>query len=541
MKRDRRIWPLVAAFAGLCLVLTACDRAIAAPEAPTGQESTLSAPDSETPSGEGAHTPGRNRGYTWVVLAAFLCAFLYGALQWLMGRKRDTSKDQSAQQQRSALAESGIEFPQASKQPEGEFLTPVAEFETPRPTEASSAGAVEPPQALERLQKLNQLKEALLAPGRLEEKLRTITDSLAELFDVDFCRIWLVRPGDMCDKGCIHATYKDGPHACRNRERCLHLKASSGRHARVDSKMHQRVPFGCYKIGRVGAGQQRKFLTNDIANDRRVPNPKWASQLGLVSFAGYKLVSPAGKPMGVLAFFANHAISPEEDAMLESVANSISAALQTAQAEEALRESEEKFRALYESSSDAVMLFDGGILFDCNESALRVFGYDSREAFLGKHFSELSPPTQKTGQGAPLADSAVLANEQFERAITAGSNRFEWVHTKADGAEFIADVLLTAMEVHGKVLLQAVVRDITERKQAEQDRERLIAKLKEALSKIRTLSGLLPICASCKKIRDDSGYWNQIEVYVSEHSDAEFSHSICPECKKKLYPELYDK
>jgi CheY-like chemotaxis protein/HPt (histidine-containing phosphotransfer) domain-containing protein len=66
------------------------------------------------------------------------------------------------------------------------------------------------------------------------------------------------------------------------------------------------------------------------------------------------------------------------------------------------------------------------------------------------------------------------------------------------------------------------------------------AELQAALAKIKTLCGLLPICASCKKIRDDKGYWNQIEAYISDHSEAEFSHGVCPECAKKLYPEFYD-
>jgi PAS domain-containing protein len=83
--------------------------------------------------------------------------------------------------------------------------------------------------------------------------------------------------------------------------------------------------------------------------------------------------------------------------------------------------------------------------------------------------------------------------------------------------------------------------DITDRKRAEEDRERLISALQEALSKVRTLSGLLPICASCKKIRDDDGYWNRIEEYIKDHSEAEFSHSICPECVIKFYPELRKK
>jgi CheY-like chemotaxis protein len=63
--------------------------------------------------------------------------------------------------------------------------------------------------------------------------------------------------------------------------------------------------------------------------------------------------------------------------------------------------------------------------------------------------------------------------------------------------------------------------------------------LEHALSKIKRLEGLLPICAACKKIRDDNGYWNQIETYIREHSEAEFSHSLCPLCLKQLYPEQY--
>jgi phosphoserine phosphatase RsbU/P len=70
----------------------------------------------------------------------------------------------------------------------------------------------------------------------------------------------------------------------------------------------------------------------------------------------------------------------------------------------------------------------------------------------------------------------------------------------------------------------------------------LIAKIEElhqALDQIKTLRGIVPICASCKNIRDDKGYWNQVEVYVRDHTEAEFTHSLCPLCIKKLYPELY--
>ncbi len=81
-------------------------------------------------------------------------------------------------------------------------------------------------------------------------------------------------------------------------------------------------------------------------------------------------------------------------------------------------------------------------------------------------------------------------------------------------------------------------RDITDRKQAEVERENLIADLQAALKEIHTLKGIIPICSHCKKIRDDKGYWNQIEAYIQDHSEAEFSHSICQECAKKYYPDM---
>lgn len=82
--------------------------------------------------------------------------------------------------------------------------------------------------------------------------------------------------------------------------------------------------------------------------------------------------------------------------------------------------------------------------------------------------------------------------------------------------------------------------EIVFRKKAEQEKEKLILELKQALSDVKQLSGLLPICCSCKKIRDDKGYWNQIESYITARSDVDFSHGICPICAEKLYPDLVD-
>jgi hypothetical protein len=81
---------------------------------------------------------------------------------------------------------------------------------------------------------------------------------------------------------------------------------------------------------------------------------------------------------------------------------------------------------------------------------------------------------------------------------------------------------------------------VAKRKQYEKDLAKLISEMQTAISKIKTLSGLLPICAACKKIRNDAGYWEQIESFIAQHSEAEFSHSICPDCARKLYPELYE-
>jgi PAS domain S-box-containing protein len=86
---------------------------------------------------------------------------------------------------------------------------------------------------------------------------------------------------------------------------------------------------------------------------------------------------------------------------------------------------------------------------------------------------------------------------------------------------------------------QKLNEEILERKKAEEEKAKLIVELQNALANVNMLSGMLPICSSCKKIRDDQGYWTQIEAYIRAHSEAEFSHSLCPECAKKLYPLFY--
>jgi hypothetical protein len=89
--------------------------------------------------------------------------------------------------------------------------------------------------------------------------------------------------------------------------------------------------------------------------------------------------------------------------------------------------------------------------------------------------------------------------------------------------------------------LVGITREINDLMKAQTERDNLITKLQNALADVKTLSGLVPICANCKQIRDDKGFWMQVESYIQERSQARFSHGICPDCMKKLYPEFVQK
>jgi PAS domain S-box-containing protein len=130
----------------------------------------------------------------------------------------------------------------------------------------------------------------------------------------------------------------------------------------------------------------------------------------------------------------------------------------------ALQLNEMKFRTLYESSSDAIMLFDKEVFFDCNSATLKMFGCADTEEFCSNAPADLSPPNQPGGN-----DSMSLAGKRIETARKEGSHRFEWVHRRIGGGDFPAEVLLNAMDLDGRLVLQAVVRDISDRKEAEKE------------------------------------------------------------------------
>ena len=111
--------------------------------------------------------------------------------------------------------------------------------------------------------------------------------------------------------------------------------------------------------------------------------------------------------------------------------------------------------------------------------------------------------------------------------------------TKEGEERWVEDHKKSLFSKEGKFIgIEGVVFDVSERIHAQNELKREKTELNEALLKVKKLSGLLPICANCKKIRDDQGYWKQLEAYIQDHSEAEFSHSICPDCAKTLYPDL---
>jgi len=140
--------------------------------------------------------------------------------------------------------------------------------------------------------------------------------------------------------------------------------------------------------------------------------------------------------------------------------------------EEKLQESEEKFRTLYESATDAIMLLDENGFFDCNAATLKIFGVPSMNRFTSKHPHDLSPPKQPDGK-----DSLAAFNEHIATAFEKGSDYFEWMHKCADGTIFPATVLLNHMKLKDRDILQAVVRDITGQRRSEGELKKKINEL----------------------------------------------------------------
>ena len=201
---------------------------------------------------------------------------------------------------------------------------------------------------------------------------------------------------------------------------------------------------------------------------------------------------------------------------------------QQRQAEEALRESEQRYRSLFDRIPIGLyQTTPQGQIIDANPALVEMLGYPERMSLLASNATDTYKNSEaRTRWQSIMGREGVVLNYQKELRRYDGA--IIWVNENTR----------TVRDKEGHVLFyEGSFQDITERKQIEEEREKMIGDLKEALSKVKTLSGFIPICASCKKIRDDKGYWEQVEVYIRDHSEAEFSHGICPECMKKLYPD----
>jgi PAS domain S-box-containing protein len=199
-------------------------------------------------------------------------------------------------------------------------------------------------------------------------------------------------------------------------------------------------------------------------------------------------------------------------------------------AEEALRHERNLLRTLIDNLPDLIYVKDT----ECrktiaNLTDVHFMDQRSEEDVLGKTDFDFYP--KEVAETFYADDRLVIETGQPV------FNREEYALDKNEQKRWLLTAKLPLRDEKGQIIgLVGIGRDITERKKAEAERERLISELKEALADVKLLSGLVPICANCKKIRDDQGYWTQIESYIQDRSDAKFSHSICPDCAAKLYP-----
>jgi PAS domain-containing protein len=186
-----------------------------------------------------------------------------------------------------------------------------------------------------------------------------------------------------------------------------------------------------------------------------------------------------------------------------------------------------------------------GTVQSFNPAAERLLGYSAAEV-IGKTTPVLWRDPLELAERAELLSKklGVPVRPTFEvvtKKIQANMiDEGEWTFIRKDGSRFPTFLVVTplANEAGNTTGYVGVFRDISEQKKSELEREELIAELKKTLAHVKTLSGLIPICAWCKSVRSDTGYWQTVEQYVRTHSDASFSHGMCPSCAEKFKSDI---
>lgn len=219
----------------------------------------------------------------------------------------------------------------------------------------------------------------------------------------------------------------------------------------------------------------------------------------------------------------------EERDVINAIAGRVSRFVERMRLREALRASEEKYHTIFETTGTATIIIDQDMTISlANREFEKLSGY-SREELEGK----------KNWREFVAKDDLARINEYRQaRRIEPNSAPKNYTFKLIDKHNDLRDIFATIALIPKTGTSVASFIDITDLKQAREEREELHRRLEEALTKV--LSGFLPICEYCKKIKDEKGDWNQIEVYIRDRSDAEFTHGICPECGKRLYSEEWD-
>lgn len=201
--------------------------------------------------------------------------------------------------------------------------------------------------------------------------------------------------------------------------------------------------------------------------------------------------------------------------------------------EEALRRSEERFQLATRATND--------FIWETNLVTGETWWSENMHVFIAGKTGAIQP-SEQVWHNLIHPDDVARVKRIVAEALNKGASAWSAEYRVRRGDGNYASVLDRAYILHDATSkphrLIGSMHDITERKQVEQERVRLIEELQESLAKVKQLSGLLPICAGCKKIRDDQGYWNQVESFIATHSKVTFTHGLCPECAKKYFPGI---
>ncbi len=210
-----------------------------------------------------------------------------------------------------------------------------------------------------------------------------------------------------------------------------------------------------------------------------------------------------------------------------------------ARSEDALRRSDERYRAFVANTSEGIFRLEMrrplSVTLPATEQIDRLLS-DAYIAECNDAYARMHRNGNATG-----SDLAPLPSAELLRDFVRNRYHMAEFETQADDDRWLSGSFAGVIEDGALVRAWGVIRDITERKRATEERERLIKELKQALAEVQTLSGLLPMCAGCKKIRDDQGYWTQVESYLERHAGVQFSHGLCPDCLVRLYPDFFPK